>query len=89
MDNMTFEQFTKNPPQKLKVYNIGLDKFHTLTLTEKGSEYITSNLGNSARKVHSYWDFEKAFKYAVTWKGRKPLYVDEIKTRTIGLTLVK
>ena len=89
---MTFEQFAENPPKKLKVYNIGLDKFHTLTLTEEkeeGEEYITSNLGNSSRVVRSYWNLEKAFKYAVDWKYKKPLYVDEIATRGFGVNLMR
>lgn len=85
---MTFEEFKNNLPNKVKVYDVGMDKVRVVTLTED-NRYITGNVGTSSRKVFNYWNLENVYKYAITWNGKNSLYIDLIETRTVGKTYTK
>ena len=77
---MNFNDFVRNLPSFVKVYDAKRDGFVLYTLTPEGNRYVSeTNLTNNKK---TFLSLEKVYQNAVTFQGEKPLYVDEIKMAT-------
>lgn len=59
---MTLEEFKKQLPSPVKVYDKGRQENIVLVLAADGERYITKcNMGTSKRRVYHFWSFENTY----------------------------
>ncbi|GGK22512.1 hypothetical protein GCM10010965_14280 [Caldalkalibacillus thermarum] len=69
MPKISFEEFRKNPPKSLKVYDPGRRENIILDYLPEEGQYITrKNMGTRRVQVYHCWSIENAYKQWVVNK---------------------